>query len=474
MIDRRMRSCGLKEATGRADRPGVMHGVESVMSRDADERLGDLPAIDVIDQLPTGLLLVDKMGVVRYANRAILGLLGWAPHDSIGRSVLDVVEADDLDFVTEIIADGGSHFGTVLGPMRVRYRDASGRRRFTDFWARELDDRSGYVMVVPEESTSDLLADAMRSIAAAAPLEEVIEDVVASLAAHPLDGHGCVLRVDDGDVVPLTPWLLGDHMLQSSDRSLPWSAATRSGLGVDIDDVDLLHGALGAQLAERGHRAMWCRPVVNRRGAVSAVLVVVLPTPGPPSPNQRRRLDEVVSTTALAFDQHDYRSKAQLDPFTDPLTGAGTRARLREEIDVGIGNAAVLYLDLDGFQDINDDYGRLAGDEVLCEVVRRLTSIVRSDDLVIRVGGDEFVLVIRDASELDSVRTAACVVDELGLPYALTVADRPEPEMVDAPASVGLCVQSPRTPFEIALQAADEALSSAKRAGRRRMHVVSR
>ncbi len=452
----------------------MIPGVDIVISRGAPEVLGDLVASDVIDQLPTGLIVVDKLGVVRYANRLVVELLGWDPDGYAGRSLLDVVEVEDLDFATEIIADGESYYGKVLGPMRVRYRDADGRPRFTEFWARELHDRTGYVMVVPEESTSDLLADAMRAIADAAPIEDTMTFVVAGLTAHPMDGNGCVLRVDGDRFAPLTPWPFDDDLLHSTDRSAPWSSAMRSGLGVDVDDVDSLEGPLARQLAAGGHRAVWCRPVLDRRGAVSAVVVVVRPTHGVPSPNQRRRLDEIVSTVALALDQHAYRSTLERAAFTDPLTGAGTRTRLHQEIETGIGNSAVLYLDLDGFKNINDEFGHGAGDEVLREVVRRLTAIVRDDDLVIRIGGDEFVLVIRNVSELDSVRIAACVIDELALPYALDLDDTGAPERVIAPASVGLCVQCPQTPFEVALHAADEALSSAKRAGKRRMHVVSR
>ena len=434
----------------------------------------DPTAVSVLDQMPTGVVVVDRVGTVRYANELVLRLLGWEPDAYVGRSLLDVIVPDDLAFVAELIADGQSYFGRTLGPMRVRYLDAAGRARFTEFWARELDDRSGYVMVVPEESTTDALADAARAIAGGAPIDEAMQHIVAGIAVNPMAADGCVLRLENDRLVAATPWPLSDDFLRLVDRSAPWHLSGRSGVGVDVNDLSDLDDQLRDELRGRGYRSLWCRPVVNRRGEVSAVVVVFRNVAHPPSPNQRRRLDEIVSITALAFDQLEYRTALEHAAFTDPLTGAASRARLHEEVDAGISGAAVVYLDLDGFKAINDTYGHGAGDAVLSEVAHRLASIVRSDDLVVRVGGDEFVLVIRDVSELESVQIAASVVDELSLPYEVSVGSGTGPVLVSATASAGLCVQSEGTPFDLALHAADEALSNAKRAGKRRMHVVSR
>ncbi len=90
-----------------------------------------------------------------------------------------------------------------------------------------------------------------------------------------------------------------------------------------------------------------------------------------------------------------------------------TRARAARSGDV----VAVLAVDLDGFKQINDRFGHLAGDNVLVEVARRLESVVRADDLIVRYGGDEFIIVLSPGADVDLIKTIAQrVVDALAEP----------------------------------------------------------
>jgi two-component system CheB/CheR fusion protein len=87
----------------------------------------------------------------------------------------------------------------------------------------------------------------------------------------------------------------------------------------------------------------------------------------------------------------------------DQLTNLPNRSFFNEEIIYSIDKAkrkgfllAILFIDLDGFKAINDNYGHKAGDHVLIEVAHRLKSIVRKDDIVSRFGGDEFVILLKN------------------------------------------------------------------------------
>jgi len=98
----------------------------------------------------------------------------------------------------------------------------------------------------------------------------------------------------------------------------------------------------------------------------------------------------------------------------DILTGIANRRALEQHLEQELAKAArdgtevaVLYLDLDGFKPINDRYGHEKGDLVLRETVRRLAETVRDRDLVSRVGGDEFVLVVSLAEAGDRCRSLA-------------------------------------------------------------------
>ena len=111
----------------------------------------------------------------------------------------------------------------------------------------------------------------------------------------------------------------------------------------------------------------------------------------------------------------------------DPLTGTGNRTLLREWISQAIGNThtlgqpfAVALLDLDGFKRINDSLGHDAGDELLCAVSKRLQALMRSGDTVARIGGDEFVLLIRDVkTNADAKRIGSRIVTSLQHPFII-------------------------------------------------------
>jgi len=90
----------------------------------------------------------------------------------------------------------------------------------------------------------------------------------------------------------------------------------------------------------------------------------------------------------------------------DPLTGLPNRKLLADRLKQSLARArrnqarvAILFLDLDGFKPINDQFGHEAGDRALCEVAARLSAILREEDTLARIGGDEFVVLITDLKE---------------------------------------------------------------------------
>ena len=101
----------------------------------------------------------------------------------------------------------------------------------------------------------------------------------------------------------------------------------------------------------------------------------------------------------------------------DPLTKLPNRAHLKDRLAQVLalarrreGAAAVLFIDLDNFKTVNDSLGHHAGDQLLCEMARRLSAAVREADMVSRLGGDEFLVVLADIGSRDD---AALVADKL-------------------------------------------------------------
>lgn len=108
----------------------------------------------------------------------------------------------------------------------------------------------------------------------------------------------------------------------------------------------------------------------------------------------------------------------------DPLTGLPNRLllldRMKRQLDAKRGDeatAAVFYLDLDGFKEVNDSAGHAAGDAVLMGVARRLREFCRTEDTVARLGGDEFVMVIATDDRCVAEARAEAVLAALSSPY---------------------------------------------------------
>ncbi len=136
----------------------------------------------------------------------------------------------------------------------------------------------------------------------------------------------------------------------------------------------------------------------------------------------------------------------QHQAYHDTLTGLPNRAmfteRLAETLAVGPpGRVATMFIDLDGFKEVNDTLGHVTGDAILREVAHRLTPFSRGNDLVARLGGDEFALLVAGAEdELDVEAAADQVLSTVTRPLAV------EGLLLDVRASIGVAIAPERRP----------------------------
>jgi diguanylate cyclase (GGDEF)-like protein len=160
--------------------------------------------------------------------------------------------------------------------------------------------------------------------------------------------------------------------------------------------------------------------------------------------------------------------------FHDSLTGLANRAlfvdrldhALRRDARLGL-DPAVVYLDLDGFKNVNDSLGHEAGDQLLREIGRRLTSAVRAADTIARLGGDEFAILIDQSKRpIDEAEALAeRVLQALSPPMRL--GDQP----VVVSASIGIAAGDAAATSSSLLRDADVAMYRAKTTGRSRWVV---
>ncbi|MDQ6886650.1 MAG: EAL domain-containing protein [Gemmatimonadota bacterium] len=165
------------------------------------------------------------------------------------------------------------------------------------------------------------------------------------------------------------------------------------------------------------------------------------------------------------------------DSLHDRLTGLPNRAYLLQRLEFAIALAArrpeaqfaILYVDLDRFKWVNDSFGHPTGDQLLIAVAQRLKLCLRPSDMVARIGGDEFAIILEHITSNDAARTAARIQQQLATPIDLNGYE------VFSSASIGIALSThPPEPAEYLLRSADMAMYRAKKMGASRYALFDR
>ena len=155
------------------------------------------------------------------------------------------------------------------------------------------------------------------------------------------------------------------------------------------------------------------------------------------------------------------------EPLEDALTRLPTRSHFETQLaaavvrsDAGHGKLALLFIDLDGFKPVNDSLGHGSGDRVLQGVGKRLKASADTHDVIARVGGDEFLLLIVNAGSQDDVAARARkIVDAMAQPFEV------EDRQVAIGCSIGIAFYPESGRHAKLIARADAAMYAAKRAG---------
>ncbi|MEU8240321.1 sensor domain-containing diguanylate cyclase [Actinoplanes missouriensis] len=173
-------------------------------------------------------------------------------------------------------------------------------------------------------------------------------------------------------------------------------------------------------------------------------------------------LDGVVINARDVSETKAFHERLAHEAQHDPLTGLPNRRRMQDALGSSLSDApvAVLFVDLDGFKPVNDAYGHEAGDELLRQVADRLTACVRETDVLSRVGGDEFVVLMPGVlSEKDAATMSGRIRYVLELPFRIAGQE------IRIGASIGVHLAPAAENPDAALRAADHAMYAIKHAG---------
>ena len=179
--------------------------------------------------------------------------------------------------------------------------------------------------------------------------------------------------------------------------------------------------------------------------------------------NPVRIVGTVIDITARKMAHDLLESSAR----RDVLTGLANRTQLHESLSTvcsvaeGDSKAAVLFLGLDGFKQVNDTFGHATGDFVLQEAAMRLRNVTRATDLVARSGGDEFAIVLDDATPADAAAAACRIINAFDVPLRVGVRD------ISVGVTIGIaCYSQDGTDTDSLLRNAGTAMYQAKRSDR--------
>lgn len=250
-------------------------------------------------------------------------------------------------------------------------------------------------------------------------------------------------------------------------RNTPCSEVTRSTTRVIAQDVQQMFPQ-DLHLREKGISGFACTLLYGSDDRCIGVLVVMTQSPLRQVDLVTRVIELFADRAAAELQRAAVEERLVHQAYSDSLTGLANRPLAMDRLDHAIRAAHradrrlyVLFIDLDGFKDVNDSMGHVQGDEMLREVASRFSSTIREGETLARLGGDEFLVILEETEVAAGERAAKRLLHSLLKPISL------DGREFTITASIGV-TQFPEdgdTP-ESLMRNSDAAMYQAKNAGR--------
>ena len=254
------------------------------------------------------------------------------------------------------------------------------------------------------------------------------------------------------------------------DRAGSCGTAAYSGKMVIVTDIasDPLWKDYRELALSHGLSACWSIPIRSTLKQVLGTFALYYSVPRSPQPTELIALERGAHLASLAIERAQTEARVVQLAHFDALTGLPNQALLKDRFAQAMslaqrGNTqmALLFLDFDDFKDVNDTLGHRIGDELLIQLAARLKRLLRDEDTLSRLGGDEFILVLPVTSADGAAHVAEKLLEMAAEPYHVG-----QYELVVTP-SVGIAMYpSDGTDFDKLYQCADVAMYRAKKDGR--------
>ncbi|WP_243050443.1 GGDEF domain-containing protein [Dyella sp. RRB7] len=392
------------------------------------------PLDKILDLLWDAICVVDTEGRYVFVSAAYERIFGYAPDEVIGRRMIELVHPDDRELTLQTVAAimGGQpqpHF-------QNRYVRKDGKVVHI-MWSARWSALDGVRIAVARDITelkrAESMTTALHAISEAAHASDDLPALFAQI-------HQII-----GSLLPAPNFFVALYDAECRQVSFPYFVDERGGTpapqGIDSGTLTaelirtgqaiLLTPDLSSDgsLAGHGGDALhWLGvPLISRGSTIGALAVQSYSDATRYTAADKELLQFVSTQVAAVIERKQAEARLHHIARHDPLTDLANRDLFYQQFDAALdkarrfgGHVALLYIDLDKFKQVNDRFGHHTGDLLLCEVAQRIRQGLRETDVVGRVGGDEFVVLLNDLhAPGDSLAVAEKLRAALNEPFLL-------------------------------------------------------
>lgn len=375
--------------------------------------------------------------------------------DAVGRSIADLIHPEDIERVAqafEVTPEREGYEPSVMSSSIVPLRLITGTGvvafEATARWIKTENGGSWFVTILRDVSTRNAIDQALRRLVAGSDELESIQAVIS--AAHEYGG------------------VQGAQMVWQSGRS----RKTFGDMGAHLATVDDVWGDLSAVAAPGcpiemdGSTWGYALPVFSRDEWLGTMAIWGHGAK-PDLQLAAAAMTPLLDLAALSLRRAGELAELERRATTDEVTGLLNRHAFFAALDRLINQSAVMYIDLDEFKAVNDRFGHTLGDRLLSVVSRRLTDALGADDVIGRIGGDEFAVLCRSATPSQIRAAGERIVAALNQTFVI------DGHRIETGASVGIAYSEATIGGRPLLDHADQALLEAKAQGKGRLVVVA-
>lgn len=448
---------------------------------------------DVLDFSPVGISWVNTADEIEYINYQFTNLFGYNIDDLPNLDVWYEKAFPDLKYRKEVFELWNKEREKLLNKesssleieVNVTCKDRSQKRvsirtslvngkklatfnDVTKYWKSELRNRTHYTM--------------LELVAKDTSLEKILHNIVLTIENEEPDTICSILLLDKEGKRLLTG--AAPHLPKKYNEGIHGvkigygvgSCGTAAFLAkrVIVEDINThpywqpyKHLALNA-----GLQACWSEPIFSSNGKILGTFAIYHKAPSSPTASDIERISFAANLASIAIENRNSKEKLEEQAYNDYLTNIPNRRyfieRAEEELEENNKldkNFSLIMFDIDHFKKINDDYGHKMGDIVLQKIAECSSGVLRENEIIGRIGGEEFAIALPNTD----ISIALKIAERLRTTIMEQIIEMDNIKLFEITASFGVVENKEKLNIDELLIQVDLALYEAKNAGRNRV-----